>query len=94
MRPHPSKMLQEDKSVYNYRQSRRRRVLENSFAILVARWRIFDTPINASIEIVEKYVMAAVVLRNYLRQTEKQLIVRLVLYILRILVEIFNPVIG
>ena len=79
MRPHPGKMLQENQCVYNYRQSRPRRVIENTFDILVTRWRIFNTPINTSVEIVEKYVMAAVVLQNYLRQTEKQLIVRLVL---------------
>ena len=79
MRLHPGRILQEDQSVYSYRQSRPRRVFENTFGILVARWRIFNTPINASVEIVEKYVMAAVVLQNDLRQTEKQLIVRLVL---------------
>ena len=79
MRPHPGKMLDEDQSVCNYRQSRPRRVIENTFGILVARWRIFNTLINASVEIVAKYVMLAVVLQNYSRQTEKQLIVRLVL---------------
>ena len=79
MRPHPGKMLDEDQSVCNYRQSRPRRVIENIFGILVARWRIFNTLINASVEIVAKYVMVAVVLQNYSRQTEKQLIVRLVL---------------
>ena len=79
MRPHPGEMLDEDQSVCNYRQSRPRRVIENTFGILVARWRIFNTLINASVEIVAKYVMVAVVLQNYSRQTEKQLIVRLVL---------------
>ena len=79
MRSHPGKMLQEDKSVYNYRQSRPRRVFEKTFGILVARWRIFNTPINALAEILKRYVMAAVVLQSYLRQTEKQLVVRLVL---------------
>ena len=79
MRPHPGKMLQEDQCVYNYRQSCPRRVIENAFDILVTRWRIFNTPINVSVEIVEKYAMAAVTLQNYLRQIEKQLIVRLVL---------------
>ena len=69
MRPHPGKML----------QSRPRHVIENTFGILMARWRIFNTPINASVEIVEKYVMAAVVLQNYLRQIGNQLIVPLVL---------------
>ena len=79
MSSHPGKMLHEDQSVCNYRQSRPRRVSEKTFGILVARWRIFNTPINASVKILEKYVMAAAVLQNYLRQTEKQLVVRLIL---------------
>ena len=70
IRPYPGKMLQEDQSVYNYRHARPRRVIENAFGILVARWRIFNASINTSIENVEKYVKAAVVLHNYLRQTE------------------------
>ena len=69
MCPHPGKML----------QSRPRRVIENTFDILMARWRIFNTPINASVEIVEKYVMATVVLQIYLRQIGNQIIVPLVL---------------
>ena len=70
IRPYPGKMLQEDQSVYNYRHARPRRVIENAFGILVERWRIFNVSINTSIENVEKYVKAAVVLHNYLRQTE------------------------
>ena len=31
--PYPGKMLQEDQSVYNYRHSRPRRVIENTFDI-------------------------------------------------------------
>ena len=43
---------------------------ENTFNILVTILRNSNAPINASVEIVEKYVNAAVVLHNYLRQTE------------------------
>lgn len=70
MRPYPGKQLQEDGAIYNYRHSRARRVIENAFGILVARWRLFNTPINASVENIEKYVKAALVLHNYLRLTE------------------------
>ena len=38
--------------------------------ILVSRWRVFQTPINATPEKVEKIILAAVALHNYLRQTD------------------------
>ena len=72
MRPYPGK-LPEPEKVYNYRQSRARRVIENAFAILRARWRIFSHPIKASVENTERYVMACLCLHNYLRQTENSL---------------------
>ena len=53
--------------------SRARRIIENAFGLLVARWRIFHTPINATVEHVESYVQAAVALHNYLGQTENSM---------------------
>ena len=72
MRPYPGK-LSEPERIYNYRQSRARRVIENAFGILRARWRIFSRPIKASVENTERYVMASLCLHNYLRQTENSL---------------------
>ena len=72
MRPYPGK-LPEPEKVYNYRQSRARRVIENAFGILRARWRIFSHPIKASVENTERYVMACLCLHNYLRQMENSL---------------------
>ena len=72
MRPYPGKLAEEER-VFNYRLSRSRRVIENVFGILRARWRIFSRPIKASIENTERYIMAAVCLHNYLRQTENAL---------------------
>ena len=69
MRPYPGK-LTEEQSIFNYRQSRARRVIENSFGILRARWRIFSRPIKATVENVENYVLAAICLHNYLRLTD------------------------
>ncbi|KAG0437393.1 hypothetical protein HPB47_017465 [Ixodes persulcatus] len=43
------------------------RVIENSFGILVARWRIFKQPIQASPETLEAIVWACVSVHNYLR---------------------------
>ena len=70
MHPYPAKILQEDQSLYNFKHSCPRRVIENTFHILVARRSIFNTPINDSVENVEKYVNGTVTLLNYLRQTE------------------------
>ena len=70
MRHYPGSTLTKNKSVYNYRHSRARRVIENSFGILVSRWRIFNTPIHAKPKNVEKVVLAAMALHNYLRQTD------------------------
>ena len=70
MRPYPGSLMQEDQKVYNYRQSRARRVIENAFGILSARWRIFHKPIRATTANVEKYTLACLALHNYLRQTD------------------------
>ena len=70
MRPYPGQQLQEDGAIYNYRHSLARQVIENAFGILVTTWRLFITPINASVKNIEKYVKAAIVLHNYIRITE------------------------
>ena len=61
MRPYPGTgtgKLPESEKVYNYRQSRAHRVIENAFGILRARWGIFSHPIKASVENTERYVLA------------------------------------
>ena len=56
--------------VFNYRLSRARRTIENTFGIMSARWRIFCKPIRADINTVDGIVQACVVLHNYLMTTE------------------------
>ena len=66
MRPYPRVELSDAERIYNYRLSRARRVIENSFGILASRFRIFRGPIIAGIETVKKVTKAAIALHNFL----------------------------
>lgn len=44
--------------------------MENAFGLLVARWRLLKTEINAKPEHVELYTKACCVLHNYLQSAE------------------------
>ena len=54
--------------IFNYHFSRARRIMKNTFGILVARCRIFRKPIKLQPENAEKLVTAAIALCNYVRQ--------------------------
>ena len=69
MRPYPGKLSEEER-ILHYQSSRTRRVIANTFGILAARWRIYHSPIIASIENAESYVLATIALHNYLRLTD------------------------
>ena len=70
LRPYPGQNASEEQRIYNYRHSRARRVIENTFGILSALWRIFQKPIRGTVNNVEKYTLACLALHNYLRLTE------------------------
>ena len=70
MRPYPGRNISEERSIFNYQLSRARRVIKNCFGILVARWRVFRSPIQASVETIVQITQTGVCLHNYLRPTE------------------------
>lgn len=74
MRPFPrSKHLDVRKKVFNYRLSRARRVVENAFGLLAARWRIYRKPINTSLNTAIKIIQATTALHNNIIQHETTL---------------------
>lgn len=71
MRPYPGRGgLTKEKNVFNYRLSRARRTIENTFGILASQWRILRKPIISKVETAEKIVQAIVCLHNWLRKQD------------------------
>lgn len=68
MKPFPFKCITHEKRVFNYRLSRARRVVENAFGILAARFRVLRRPLNVNIDNVDHIVLACCALHNYLRR--------------------------
>lgn len=66
MRPYPGKCLPEIRDNFNKRLSRARRTIENTFGIMVARWRVLKNNLIMEPKYAEKVVLAAVVLHNFL----------------------------
>lgn len=68
MRPYPGKQAQADrkKRIYNYRHSRARRIVESTFGVLAAKWRVYTKPFEIPVQKVDKIVLATCVLHNFL----------------------------
>lgn len=67
LRPYPGKENSLDKQLFNYRLSRSRRVVENAFGILAARWRVFHTKIMLAPDRVNSVLLASCALHNFLQ---------------------------
>lgn len=68
LRPFPKKndRMPDNERIFNYRLSRARRVIENIFGIMAARWQILRSCISCSAENAEQVVKALVCLHNFL----------------------------
>lgn len=71
LRPYPGKQsVDKKKRIFNYRLSRARRVMENTFGILASKWPIFRKAISATEENTVDMVKAAICLHNWLREDD------------------------
>ncbi|XP_071578129.1 uncharacterized protein [Temnothorax nylanderi] len=68
MRPFPTRNvnLSDNKRIFNYRLSRARRVIENTFGILGAKWQILNSTMSCSPKNVEQIVKALTCLHNFM----------------------------
>ena len=66
MKPYPNQNIPLDQRIFNYRLSRARRIIENTFGIATTRFRIFRRPIIAKTEKVILITKAVVALHNFL----------------------------
>jgi len=68
MRPFPKKndKMTDDERIFNYRLSRARRVIENTFGIMKTKWQILHSCISCSPKNAELIVKALVCLHNFM----------------------------
>ena len=68
LKPFPGARLTRKQAIFNYRLSRCRRVVENTFGIMTTRFRVFRRAIEVSPDFVTDIVLACCVLHNFLRK--------------------------
>lgn len=66
MKPFPGRSLTASQRIHNYRLSRARRVVENTFGILSARFRLFRRPIHLDANKTKRLTLACCALHNLL----------------------------
>lgn len=71
LKPYSQRGLIMVQRVFNYRLSRARRIIENVFGIMSARFRVLRTPIHLDADKTKKVTLACCVLHNYLMSTNK-----------------------
>ncbi|XP_057294673.1 uncharacterized protein LOC130623210 [Hydractinia symbiolongicarpus] len=71
VKPYPRNLLNDGRRIFNYRLSRARRVIENTFGICASRFRIFRRSIIGTVKHVTEITKAAVALHNFLMDDRK-----------------------
>lgn len=66
MKPYPGRALNATQRIFNYRLSRARRVVENAFGILSARFRVLRHPVNIDANKTKRVTLACCALHNFL----------------------------
>ena len=69
MKSYTGQKLTISQLIFNYRLSRARRVMENTFGIMASRFRIFRSLMTANVDKVVKVTKACVALYNFLMKT-------------------------
>lgn len=68
LRPYPRRSgLTDEKRIFNYRLSRARRMIEDTFGIMVSKWQILKRPIDATVKHSISIMKAIICLHNWLR---------------------------
>lgn len=68
MKKYPTRGVTHGQRIFNYRSSRARLVVENSFGILANRWRCLTTTMHQEPQNVTKIVLGCLTLHNVLRK--------------------------
>ncbi|XP_068250225.1 putative nuclease HARBI1 [Palaemon carinicauda] len=68
MKRYPNRAHTREERIYNYRLSRARLTVENTFGILANHFRVFHTSICLKPDHIEPVIMAACILHNILRR--------------------------
>ena len=58
--------LTQEQKIFNYRISRSRLPIENTFGILTGRWRIFERPLAFNLKTTENIIITAIMLHNFI----------------------------
>jgi hypothetical protein len=76
LKPFSQRDLNHHKKIYNYRISRGRNIVENTFGLIASRFRILHTSIGIGVDKIIHVVLALCALHNYLRRSCSSYITR------------------